>query len=195
MMKFGTVPVCPGAAQAGYIKDAWLDVLMRGHAEHFVNGSAGLTWACALSNMVEDPRNIHLFPHPVKKAFFTGKTVCYIMTGEKHRGVFIFVKYAHKLGIQLDMNDAHLSQKIAKETPEVFEQEYLISVPPPKLKKRIKTQSNKRASSPRKPYRPKGAAARAVAAGLMSASTAQGMTQSMSVYERQRLASVVSRKK
>src|SRR6516162_9926209 len=114
-LKFGSVPICPGAPQAAYIADAEQDVSMQGHGEHFVNGSAGLTWSCALAKMAKDPKNKFLFPHPLVEAFFTGKTTCYIMTGQKHKGVFIFIKYVHDYGIQLNMNDAGLSQRQAKE--------------------------------------------------------------------------------
>jgi hypothetical protein len=191
-LKFGTVPLCPGAPQPAWIANAWQDILPQGHAEHFVNGSEGLTWLCALRHVIMDPENRHLIPHPVHEAFITGKTVCFIMTGEKHKGVFIFIKYAHNYGQYLDLNDAHLSQRQAKETPEIFEQKFLFSVPV--KKKRIKAQSNRRASSPRKPFRVKGATARAVAAGLMSETEAREMASTMDAYERQRLASVRSRR-
>lgn len=191
-LKFGTVPICPGAAQAAYIAEAWQDVLMRGHAEHFANGSEGLTWACALSNIAKDPKNKRLFPHSLVEAFFTNKTVCYMFTGEKYKGVFVYIKYAHNYGTQLDLNDAKLSQKQAKETPEIFEQEFLLRVPS-KTKKRIHV-PNKRASSPRKSLGHRGAVARARAAGLISEEQAQDMAQTMDPYERQRLSSIMSRK-
>jgi len=194
-LKFGSVPVCPGAPQAGYIGEAEQDVPMQGHGEHFVNGSAGLTWSCALAKMAKDPKNKALFPHPVVEAFFTGKTTCYIMTGQKHKGVFIYIKYAHDYGVQLDMNDAGLSQRLAKEDPKVFEQEFILRVPP-KKKRKIGTPKGRRASSPRKKAsRVYGATARALAAGLITEAKAREMKSSMNQYERQRLASIMSTKK
>jgi hypothetical protein len=194
-LKFGSVPTCPGAPTAAYIADAEQDIPMQGHGEHFVNGSAGLTWACALSKMAEDPKNKTLFPHPLVKAFFTGKTTCYIMTGQKHKGVFIFIKYAHDYGKLLDMNDAGLSQRLAKEDPGAFEQEFLLRVPP-KKKRKIRTPVARRASSPRKKAsRVYGATARALAAGLITPAKAQEMKSSMNAYERQRLASIMSTRK
>jgi hypothetical protein len=194
-MKFGTVPICPGAAQAGYIIKAVQDVPMRGHAEHFVNGDEGLTWGCALSKMADDPENKPRFPHPLSKLFVTGKTTCYALTGEKYKGVFVYFQYAHNYGTQLDLNDAGLSQKLAKETPEVFEQEFLLRAPP-KKKRGIKTQpSGRKASSSRKPFRVHGASLRALAAGLITEEEVQEMRSSMNAYERTRLSSIMSRKK
>jgi hypothetical protein len=192
--RFGTIPLCPGAAQPAYILDAKQDVLMQGHARHFINGDQGLTWACALSNMAKDPENRSAFPHPLREMFFTSRTGAYGMTGEKYKGFFVYIKYAHNYGIQLDMNDTKIAQKMAKETPEVFEQKFLLRIPAPKKKRILKTQAGKRTSGPRKPqYSARGATARAVTAGIMSYAEARGMVRSMDAYERQRLSSVKKR--
>jgi hypothetical protein len=186
-MKLGYVPIYPGAAQQALIEDAEQDIQMQGHASHFMNGVAGLTWACAMSNMAKDPENRKKFPHPVREVFVTAKTTLYIMTGEKYNNIFKYIKYAHNFGLQLDLNDAHLSQNIAKTNPAIFEGIFTLRAPSTK-KRVIQSQSSKRASSKRgKPFIPRGATTRAVNAGIMTLAEAEQRVKTMDDYERERL--------
>jgi hypothetical protein len=173
-MKLTYLTFCPGVTKQVWMRNATKDVYMRGHVDHFRNGMAGITWACAMSNMINDPENSDKFPHPIRMAHVI-KTRAYIVVGELE-GTLVVVQYAHNYGTKVDMNDYKLIAQIIKNHPEELEQEYLLRAPP-KIKRNLKPTPRRTNSGSRKIFFPRGANARAYKAGYITLQELQERSQ------------------
>src|SRR5215467_1732818 len=102
-MKLTYLNLCGAGARQVWLRNSDRDAILKGEVSHFQNGLAGLSFACGLANVWQDPNNRSRFSHGIKFADII-KTRAYIVTGE-YGGILTVVAYAHSHGALIDMND------------------------------------------------------------------------------------------
>lgn len=134
-------------------------------------GKPGTTIGCHLSKCAK--RNSAAFPHDVKLASFT-KASCLIVDKIKNGKPDHAWRYSHLMGPLVDLNDRDKNKGYVKAHPEMVERAITLYHPyknPARPGDRVGGQKDRPLSDPtsKRSVVPKGALARAKAAGLINA--------------------------
>ncbi len=151
--------------------DAKHNVTINGTLMDALTGAPGQTIGCHLSNCVV--RNQDVFPHPVYWAAFnkrTAQVIDKITNGSPSHAV----RYQHTYGDLVDLNDTDRTRRTIQENPELVERKFTLLVP---HKSKTKGGSRKHGhdTGQHSPRVPRGALARAIKAGLVSATLPRSM--------------------
>lgn len=155
------------------VSDARQPVVIKGTVADALRGTPGETIGCHLSNCAL--RNSKAFPHPVELVAFT-KTAAYAVDRFSNGQAVHAVRYKHDYKDWVELNDKDKGKTVIREHPEWAEREFVLKVPRrhPSMAGSGRRGTD-RDTGTRKPYVPKGALARAQAAGLVTASLGRAM--------------------
>jgi len=154
-------------------KNATKDVTIKGKQLHALNGKAGFTIGCHISNCAMDEENKKAFdPHRVLIASVSKSRLVIVtdIEGDSAHGVL----YEHDYGKFVDMNDNKKDNKYIQAHPDFFERDFRFKAPRRRTKDTRGTHE-KKAGPARKAVVPLGALRRAVKAGLVSQPVAEAL--------------------
>lgn len=151
------------------VSDARKSVKLRGDLLHALRGTAGVTIGCGLSNMAMDKANSAAFPHPCLLAAFTKGTALIVDKVSKDGSPAHAVLYAHSYPHITLANDRGELKKLVLKNPALMQRQFTLRPPrkhhsPPGANSGT-TSGEKRGTFGRGNFVPRGALARAVAAG------------------------------
>lgn len=154
------------------ISDATTNVTINGTLLDALKGLAGETLACHLAEC--GMRNKKAFGHNVFLISFI-KTTCYAVDEMLNGAPSHAIRYRHKYGKLVDLNDIDASKKFIKEHPELAKQNFVLQMP---KKTPYRPGSHHHGTGKENSKRiiiPIGALARARKAGLISAGLEQAL--------------------
>lgn len=131
-------------------------------------GKPGVTIGCHLSKCAQ--RNAVAFPHDFKLASFT-KGSCLVIDKIKNGKPHSAWRYCHRLGALVDLNDKDKNKSYVKTHPEMVERKVTLYAPYQyeRSYRGQDRQARSLSTGSKASLVPKGALARAVAAGLINA--------------------------
>lgn len=165
-------------------KRAKKPVAINGDISHALQGAAGVSVGCALSNCVLS--NKDAFPHPVIFAAVYKSKVFIVSKLDSNGHPKECIEYDHRYGHITDANDARTLKKMVKEQPELMARPFTLRVPlnrtvekrkwadrPEEVKRKIKANEKANGTSGTSKARgaavaERGALRRAVRAGLVA---------------------------
>jgi hypothetical protein len=150
------------------VRDATKAVKINGKLIHAIEGQAGTTVGCSMSNTAVDLDNVGEFPHSVYLAAFT-RSRAFVVDKIKNGAPSSAVKYRHSYGDIIDLNDGKALERIAKKDPSIIEREFVLMVPKKRTPKSLLPGPGlTKTGITTKAFVPRGALRRAQKAGLIS---------------------------
>lgn len=147
-------------------RDATSSVSLNGSLKHAIEGIAGKTVGCTMSNCAFD--NAKAFPHPALLIVFTKSTCLVVDKLDKKGQPCHAVRYGHNYGRIVEANDKGVIKKIVKDDPSYMDRKFTLT--PPRVQRPTGPHGGhaKRSERTNRTYTPRGALKRAVDAGLIS---------------------------